>query len=117
MEKKKLLLVAISVGIFLVIAIGAAILVFAPKGLILPARTVDNQTENTAVPESPTPPSLSAADSGTGNSGNSRSSPVDAVELVRNPQEVPGLSLPPKEPPGRAATSMSRAMDQAGTKQ
>jgi len=31
MEKKKILLVAISVGVFLVLTIGAAILVFTPK--------------------------------------------------------------------------------------
>jgi len=96
MEKKKLLLVTISVGIFLVIAIGAAILVFAPKGLLPPARTAENQTDNTEIPASSTPSSFSAADSGTVNSGNSRISPVDAVELVRNPQEVPGLKPPPE---------------------
>jgi len=99
MEKKKLLLVTISVGIFLVIAIGAAILVFAPKDSILPSRAAVNQgseTDNTVLPPSENQPSPSVADAGTGNTGNSRTSPVDAVELVRNSQEVPGLKSPPE---------------------
>ena len=97
MEKKKLLLVTISVGIFLVIAIGAAILVFAPKDPAVVSKTTANQANQAAVPSpSPNPASLSAVDTGTGNNENSRLSPVDAVELVRNSQEVPGLKSPPE---------------------
>jgi DedD protein len=54
MEKKKILLVAVSVGIFLVIAIGAAILIFSPRSGV---------SSNTVVMDSPTqgtysPPAL-----------------------------------------------------------
>ena len=46
MEKRKLLLVAVSVGVFLVIVLSAAILIFTPSGggSILAARSVLPET-------------------------------------------------------------------------
>jgi DedD protein len=76
MEKKKLLLVAISVGIFLVLTIGAAILVFTPKNAAPVMAAVSHSN-----PENITfaPPDL-----------------VDAVDLVRSPNDVPGLKALPE---------------------
>jgi DedD protein len=51
MEKKKLLLVTISVGVFLVIVIGASIMVFSPRN---PASAVTA----VAIPEQPIPPGV-----------------------------------------------------------
>jgi hypothetical protein len=58
MEKKKLLLVSVSVGLFLVIVIGASILVFSPRdySLAMKAETVPVPpgTPRTSVGDSPT---------------------------------------------------------------
>ena len=90
MEKKKLLLVAISVGIFLVIAIGAAI-VFMPKSTGLPSGAISHSApasrttpspSYTSVPETPEP--------------ELQPSPVDPVDLVRNPGDAPGLKPAPE---------------------
>lgn len=85
MEKKKLLLISISVGVFLVIIIGASILVFSPRrtgsvipiasshaGPPIPAGTIREFSEE------PIQPSL-----------------VDPVELIRNPGESQILQSPP----------------------
>jgi DedD protein len=84
MEKKKLLLVAVSVGVFLVIIIGAAILLFTPQNtppapveaavkpslpVVVPPQAVDNQVQQ---PVS-----------------------VDAADMVKNAQDVQGLQTPP----------------------
>ncbi|MDR1128059.1 MAG: SPOR domain-containing protein [Treponema sp.] len=54
MEKKKILLVAVSVGIFLVIAIGAAILIFSPRsGAPSNAVVMGRSNPNTYTPPSP----------------------------------------------------------------
>ena len=86
MEKKKLLLVAISVGVFLVITIGAA-LVFAPKKSAADAGSpVSKSIPTGRITVLPLP------------SYSSESTPaVDAVELVRKPGEVPGLQPNPEE--------------------
>ena len=91
MEKKKLLLVAISVGIFLVIAIGAAILVFTPKNAAASGFVKNQGSEPTAAAPSP-----AGHDTQRQNPGTSQAAPLDAVELVRNPNEVPGLKPPPE---------------------
>ncbi|MDR0387165.1 MAG: SPOR domain-containing protein [Treponema sp.] len=67
MEKKKLLLVTISVGVFLVIVIGASIMVFSPRN---PAPAVTAA----AMPERPVPP---------GGAG------------IQNPAVVPNGAVPP----------------------
>lgn len=86
MEKKKLLLVAISVGVFLVIVIGASLLVFSPRTPSpaaaaanpvkpIPAGKVDGSVES----EAPAP------------------APVNAVELVKSLDDAQGLQAPPEE--------------------
>ena len=99
MEKKKLLLVAISVGIFLVIAIGAAI-VFAPRSPAVPSGAVTDRGSETSITVLPPPsyqPPLSGPDTPTnGATESSQLTPVDAVDLVRKPGDVPGLKAPPE---------------------
>jgi DedD protein len=82
MEKRKLLLISISVGIFLVIVIGASILMFSPKKPIPPAVTELSR---------PIPP---------GAAGGIRSEQtppvkVDLTDMVKNPEEFKGLQVPP----------------------
>jgi DedD protein len=97
MEKKKLLLVAVSVGVFLVITISAAILIFTPKN-----------TENAVSMSGPGPvPPYSAGTSvpsGMAGAGmqdtltQPRTQPasVDAVDMVRNADDIRGIQTPPQ---------------------
>jgi DedD protein len=72
MEKKKILLVAVSVGVFLVIVMGAAILLFSPKA------------GQTAIP--PGAPGIVPP----------KPASVDVADMTRNtPETVQGLQLPP----------------------
>jgi len=84
MEKKKLLLVAISVGIFLVITIGAAILIFTPKNITPPSSALTMR------------PVSGTATQGTEETGNANNAAPDPVDLVRNNSEVPGLKPYPE---------------------
>jgi DedD protein len=79
MEKKTLLLMAISVGIFLTFTIGAAILVFSPKNNPAPAVISYANPVPERTPPAPEPPPVS----------------VDPVDLVRREGGVPGLQTPP----------------------
>jgi DedD protein len=81
MEKKKLLLIAISVGVFLVIVIGAAILVFSPR-TPSPAATAAAKPIPAGNPERAESPNLPAS--------------VDAIELVKNSVDIQGLETPPE---------------------
>jgi DedD protein len=87
MEKKKLLLVAVSVGIFLIIVIGLSILIFLPKNRAPTAasRVVsrnDTPSSNTVInPEPPAEPKEPAT--------------MDAVEMLRNREEVGRLQSTP----------------------
>ena len=101
MEKKKLLLVAISVGIFLVITIGAAILVFAPKntaatGAVSYRSNTGNSGIGTAPPPSYQPPGTDANPYAPENNELLQPVSVDPVDLVRKSEDVPGLSSPPE---------------------
>jgi len=94
MEKKKLLLVAISVGVFLALTIGAAILFFAPKDVTpysmasgKPVQAVDTGI-NVPLPQ--------ASGSAARQDSNPQPSSVDPVDLVRQPKEVPGLQQAPE---------------------
>jgi DedD protein len=85
MEKKKLLLVAVSVGVFLVIVIGASILIFTPKNT-LPGPveaavkpSIPAETPSTAVAENPAQQPVS----------------VDAADMVKNAENIQGLQTPP----------------------
>ena len=94
MEKKKLLLVAISVGIFLVLTIGAALLVFTPKNTFSTSAVASYPSE--MINTSATIPTGSATESSTAvQATNSKPASLDPVELVRNSGEVPGLTSPP----------------------
>ncbi|MDR0689990.1 MAG: SPOR domain-containing protein [Spirochaetaceae bacterium] len=83
MEKRKLLLISISIGIFLVIIIGASILMFSPKEPVSPVVTDLSR---------PIPP---------GNSELVRNEQVqppfkpDLKDMVKNPDEIKGLQVPP----------------------
>jgi hypothetical protein len=94
MEKKKLLLVAISVGVFLVLTIGAAILVFTPKNTSLPFETITNNDNPETIDVIPPPPFESIA--AVSEQEITQPASLDAVDLVRNPGGVPGL-VPPTE--------------------
>jgi DedD protein len=86
MEKRKLLLVAISVGIFLVIVIGASILVLSPKK--------DGTETARPIPAGASGfqalPSPEAAPYEAG-----QPAMVDAADMVRNREGLPGLETPP----------------------
>jgi len=99
MEKKKLLLVAISVGIFLALTIGAAILFFAPKDV--PTSSMASGRPVQAVDTGinvPSPSSASSAASGSAARQDSSPQPssLDPVALVRQPKEVLGLQQAPE---------------------
>jgi DedD protein len=99
MEKKKILLVAVSVGVFLVIIISASILIFTPKNTGLaaaPARPVSVETV-------PVQPGFSPQ----GNNPAGRVIPevvespishpasVDAADMVRNAAGIQSIQIPP----------------------
>ena len=97
MEKKKLLLVAISVGVFLVLTIGAAILVFVPKnasGTALSAAGSPVQGIDTGI----NVPAQTASPAVTGSNSQDAQQPsgIDPVDLVRRPGDVPGLQNAPE---------------------
>jgi DedD protein len=107
MEKKKLLLVAVSVGVFLVIIISASILIFTPKAsgsgaAVSSARPVMPGTPGTdSAGTARTVPGAGLV-SGTdlnGPAGGEETprSPasIDAADLVRNSQGVQGIQSPP----------------------
>ena len=100
MEKKKLLLVAISVGIFLVLTIGAALLAFTPKstsGTFAVASYPTGIDTGMNVPPPPSDQGSVPAANDAGQRTNTQSAPLDPVELVRSPGNTPGLTLPPEE--------------------
>ncbi|MDR1429966.1 MAG: SPOR domain-containing protein [Spirochaetaceae bacterium] len=95
MEKKKFLLVAVSVGVFLVIVIAATILLTTPKnGLALAQKTDQaDQARADTIPISPGRPEQSG-----GPVQETDPATVDASTLVRNPGGVQGLESPPSSP-------------------
>ena len=98
MEKKKLLLVAISVGVFLVLTIGAAIVAFTPKtAAVAPSAVASIPAPQIGIPVTPAPlyqgppagmmPEIN---------GTFETAPLDAVDMLRGPTDVPGLQTPPE---------------------
>jgi DedD protein len=85
MEKKKLLLVAISVGVFLVIVLGASILVFSP-------RTPSPAAAAAARPVKPIPAGKIEEPLETDVPAS-----VNAVELVKGLDDIQGLETPPED--------------------
>ncbi|GHT91774.1 hypothetical protein FACS1894140_2870 [Spirochaetia bacterium] len=109
MEKKKLILVAVSVGVFLVIAISASILFFAPKPSSGGLRTAGiNPATVTSAPR-PIPAGIGARGTDGGESQPPESAaPVrtqpasaDVVDMVRNADGLPGLQSPPVSAAGQ----------------
>ena len=92
MEKKKLLFVAISVGLFLALAIGAAYLIFTPRSVNSGAITSSPAGTGIAWTASPshTGPGVTTFVTG-GGPGTIQIAPVDAVDMVRGNGDVPGL--------------------------
>jgi DedD protein len=86
MEKKKLLLVAVSVGVFLAIAISASILIFTPS-YSLAAVSGRPAAVN---PERPVQPVVTSP----GLSG--QPATVDAADMVRKAGELQGIQTPPQ---------------------
>jgi DedD protein len=87
MEKKKLLLVAVSVGVFLTIVISASILVFKPR-------------TGGSVVSAPRPIPAGTAGGNIRVDAPLRTQPatVDAAEMVRNADSIQGLQPPPASP-------------------
>jgi DedD protein len=118
MEKKKLLLVAISVGVFLVVVIGAAILAFPPGGgtetaslrpagqgtITGPAYGLPPNGPGAAFPGGQVPPFTGAVQGAPAAQGNAAPgtpaippgpASVDAAEMVRNREDLQGIKSPP----------------------
>jgi DedD protein len=93
MEKKKLLLVAVSVGVFLVIVIGAAILVFSPRNAVAAVNTAAAGTIEAGAPKDagnvPAEPAVNLF---------SQPASVDPADMVRNPGRIQGLQQIPSPP-------------------
>jgi len=96
MEKKKLLLVAISVGVFLALTIGAAILFFAPKDVTANSMAAGKPVQAVDTGINAPSPSSAASASTIRQDSNPQPSSVDPVDLVRQPKEVPGLQQAPE---------------------
>lgn len=104
MEKKKLLLVAVSVGVFLIIVIGLSILIFLPKNK---ESRVSAQVVSRGVPGGSTDTGIEGISiPGTGINPERLSSSipemerrepatVDAVDMLRNREDLQGLKDPP----------------------
>jgi DedD protein len=103
MEKKKLLLVAVSTGVFLVIVISAAILIFTPKttgtGTALSAaRPIPAGPAGIFTPPEPTavqPESVQQETAQT-DPGQHQPATVDAADMVRNADGIQGMQPPPQ---------------------
>jgi DedD protein len=96
MEKKKLLLVAVSAGVFLVIVVSAAILIFTPKTAeagtaISPARPIPEGVPEVLPAGEETPVQIQPA-------GTEWAQPatVDAADMVRNAGGIQGIQPPPQ---------------------
>ncbi|MDR2370223.1 MAG: SPOR domain-containing protein [Treponema sp.] len=93
MEKKKIILVAVSVGVFLAIAISAAILIVAPKASGTNAaavRPVSPGLPGTYRAQPDSRPSVPAESSRT------QPATVDAVDMVRNADGIQAIQPPPQ---------------------
>jgi DedD protein len=99
MEKKKILLVAVSVGVFLVIIISASILIFTPKNAALAAAPV----RPAPVGAAPVQPGFSPQVNNPAGrvipevveSSIPQPASVDAADMVRNAAGIQGIQTPP----------------------
>jgi len=107
MEKRKLLLVAISAGIFLVLTIGAAILFFTPKAAASPYGAVASYanpgSDRNITVEPPATYQAPVVAENPAAQGSSQG--VDAVDMVR--KDIPGLQPAPAGASSGAGTFIS----------
>lgn len=100
MDKKKLLLVAVSVGIFLIIVIGLSILLFLPRrnasAVSAQSDPVFTQSNNAVIPGTVTIP-VDPVPTEQVQPEPSRTEPASAnpVDMLRNPDRIQGLQPPP----------------------
>jgi DedD protein len=94
MEKKKLLLVAVSVGVFLVIVIGASILLFTPKNT-LPVPAEASAAAKPSLPGGSAPAAAPLAAPLAAENPAQQPASVDAADMVKNSEDVQGLQAPP----------------------
>ena len=94
MEKKKLLLVAVSVGIFLIIVIGLSILIFLPKNQEQPAGSQVIVRSNSGGEITPAPPPERVEPAS-----------IDVMDMLRNREETQGLRALPYQPPAPPPSS------------
>jgi len=97
MEKKKLLLVAVSVGVFLIIVMGLSILIFLPKNRepsvnsrVVSRITTPELPPNIAQHENAVNPELDRTEPAT----------MDAMEMIRNREDFQSLQNPPPQNKG-----------------
>jgi DedD protein len=100
MEKKKLLLVAVSVGIFLVIVISAAILIFTPKApgagtAFSAARPIPAGVPGT-LPSRVQPPLQMPSQIPPTRSDRLQRATLGAADMVRKADEIQGIQSPPQ---------------------
>jgi DedD protein len=98
MEKKKLLLVAISVGVFLVIVISASLLVFSPKAAGGGANRAMSGTVPAGTTVTPSRPIAAGTGAGAGIAASTpeiQPATVDAAEMVRNAGGIQNIQTPP----------------------
>ena len=94
MEKKKLLFVAISVGIFLAFTIGAAFLIFTPRAALPGAMA--NVPAGAGISVTPTPPAIPPSITVEPPVHTGIPQAVDAVDLVRGNEDMPGIRQLPE---------------------
>lgn len=112
MEKKKLLLVAVSVGVFLVIVVGAAILVFSPTGqpgVISDWRSPSGGPDIPSRSATTDPTEILKSDELRGLQDASSSSPIQENRIYPNgePSEIAAKTSEPKQEP-KAVINVSR---------
>ncbi|MDR1302498.1 MAG: SPOR domain-containing protein [Treponema sp.] len=100
MDKKKLLLVAVSVGIFLIMVIGLSILLFLPRRNAATGSVPVFTQSNNAVSPSPVNVPVEAVPVEPVRPEPTRTEPASAnpVDMLRNLEEIQGLQSPPASP-------------------
>jgi DedD protein len=100
MDKKKLLLVAVSVGIFLIMVIGLSILLFLPRRNAAAGSVPVFTQSNNAVSPSPANVPVETVPAEQVRPESTRTEPASAnpVDMLRNLEGIQGLQSPPASP-------------------
>jgi DedD protein len=96
MEKKKLLLVAVSVGVFLAIVVSAAILIFTPKAAETGTMLSAVRPIPAGVPGAPLPGEQPPVQIQPTAAEQIQPATVDAADMVRNAEGIQGIQPPPQ---------------------